>query len=125
MLRRPPKFPPFPSPTLFRPGRFRLKAAALAMPLRSVTPWDPGIKADNPPKLELGLEPGTVPASVLHCYENGPEMSIHWQDAAKTRLVIQAAKTLDVGRDRYNCTAYVGGRYYWYSHMWLLAPGPE
>ena len=103
---------------------FALKAAALPMPLKSVTPWDPAIKANNPPKLELGLDLGTVPASSLHCYENGPEMSIHWLDDAKTRLAIQATKALDVGRDRYNCTAYVDGRYFWYSHMWLLAPSP-
>ena len=104
---------------------FALKAAALPMPLKSVTPWDPAIKTDNPPKLELGLEPGTVPASALHCYENGPEMGIHWLDDTKTRLAIRATKTLDVGRDRYNCTAYVQGRYFWYSHMWLLAPSAE
>jgi len=104
---------------------FALKAAALPMPLKSVMPWDPAIKADNPPKLELALEPGSVPASALHCYENGPEMSVHWLDDAKTKLTIQAVKALDVGRDRYNCTAYVNGRYYWYSHMWLLAPSAE
>ncbi|HEY3859091.1 MAG TPA: polysaccharide deacetylase family protein [Gammaproteobacteria bacterium] len=104
---------------------FAIKAAALPMPLRAVTPWDPQVGSENPPKLELDLEPGALPASALHCYQNGPEMSIQWLDDAKTKLSLQAPKALDVGRDRYNCTAFVHGRYYWYSHMWLLAPSGE
>ncbi|HSN17373.1 MAG TPA: polysaccharide deacetylase family protein [Gammaproteobacteria bacterium] len=104
---------------------FAIKAAALPMPLKSVTPWDPQIKSENPPKLELELEPGAVGAAALHCYENGPEMQIQWQDQARTRFTIRASKPMQVGRDRYNCTAYVNGRYFWYSHMWLLAPGGE
>ncbi|HEX4300883.1 MAG TPA: polysaccharide deacetylase family protein [Gammaproteobacteria bacterium] len=104
---------------------FAIKAAALPMPLKSVTPWDPQIRAENPPKLGLELEPGAIPADVLHCYQNGPEMDIQWQDQAKTKLTIQATKAMQAGRDRYNCTAFVHGRYYWYSHMWLLAPSGE
>ena len=104
---------------------FAIKAASLPLPLKSVTPWDPQIRAENPPKLKLELEPDAVPAGALHCYENGPEMDLQWQDEAKTRLSIQASKPMQAGRDRYNCTAYVHGRYYWYSHMWLLAPGAE
>jgi biofilm PGA synthesis lipoprotein PgaB len=107
---------------------FAIKAAALPLPLKSVTPWDPQIRAENPPKLGLELEPGesaAFVASALHCYENGPEMDIQWQDQAKTKLTIQASKAMQAGRDRYNCTAFVHGRYFWYSHMWLLAPSGE
>ena len=104
---------------------FALKAAALPMPFKSVTPWDPQIRGENPPKLELELETGEVPGSAMHCYENGPELELQWQDEAKTKFTIQASKPIQAGRDRYNCTAYVNGRYRWYSHMWLLAPGPE
>ena len=103
---------------------FALKAAALPMPLKSVTPWDPQVTTENPPALELRLMPGVVPPDALRCYENGPPMPIHWQDEAKTTFIIQADKPMQVGRDRYNCTALVGGRYYWYSHMWLLSPSP-
>lgn len=106
-------------------ANFALKAAALPFPAKTVTPWDPAVKAENPPRLEVVLERGAVPATALHCYQNGPEMDIQWLDADKTRFSIAAAKALDVGRDRYNCTAYVQGRYYWYSHMWLLAPSGE
>jgi biofilm PGA synthesis lipoprotein PgaB len=104
---------------------FSLKAAALPMPLKSVTPWDPQIKAENPPALDLEFQPGALPANTLHCYENGPEMELKWQDDAKTRLTIKAGKPMQAGRERYNCTAYVKGRYFWYSHMWLLAPSAE
>jgi peptidoglycan/xylan/chitin deacetylase (PgdA/CDA1 family) len=104
---------------------FALRAAALPFPLKDVTPWDPAIKAENPPKLELDLTPGAVPASAVHCYQNGPAMDIAWLDADKTRFMLQAPKPMSAGRDRYNCTAYVGGRWLWYSHMWLLAPSGE
>jgi hypothetical protein len=104
---------------------FALKAASLPMPIKSVTPWDPQIKSENPPKLQLELESGALPAGALHCYENGPEMGIQWQDEAKTKFTIQASKPMQAGRDRYNCTAFVHGRYFWYSHMWLLAPSAE
>ncbi len=104
---------------------FALKAAALPFPAKSFSPWDPQIKGNNPPKLDVQLEAGALPAAALHCYQNGPEMTIDWQDGDKTHFSIQAEKRLDVGRDRYNCTAFVGGRYRWYSHMWLLAPSAE
>lgn len=104
---------------------FALKAASLPMPLKSVTPWDPQVRAENPPKLELELDTSVVPPGSLHCYENGPEMNIQWQDETKTKFTIQAAKAMEAGRDRYNCTAFIHGRYYWYSHMWLFAPSSE
>jgi hypothetical protein len=95
------------------------------MPFKSIAPWDPQIKVENPPKLDLELESGDVPGSAMHCYENGPELELKWQDQAKTRFTIQANQPMQAGRDRYNCTAYVHGRYRWYSHMWLLAPSGE
>lgn len=103
---------------------FALRAAALPMPFKSVAPWDPEIHAENPPRLEATLDTETVPAAALHCYENGPEMHVEWLDGGKTHFAIRASKPVGVGRDRYNCTAYVDGRYRWYSHMWLLAPTP-
>ena len=103
---------------------FALRAQALPLPLKSIAPWDPEIHRDNPPKLEATLDTGAVPAEALHCYENGPEMRLTWLDEGKTRFSVRAAKPMGEGRDRYNCTALVNGRYRWYSHMWLLAPSP-
>ena len=104
---------------------FALRAAALPFPIKTVTPWDPAIKVENPPKLELDLTPGVVAADAVHCYENGPEMAVQWLDADKTRFTLQAQRPMSEGRDRYNCTAFVRGRWLWYSHMWLLAPSGE
>jgi biofilm PGA synthesis lipoprotein PgaB len=101
---------------------FALRAAALPMPFQDVTPWDPLLKQNNPPLLNVSLIPGAVPVDALRCFLNGPPMDIHWLDSAKTRFSIRAESALPEGRDRYNCTALAEGRYYWYSHMWLQLP---
>ncbi len=104
---------------------FALKAASLPMPIDSLQPSNPLVTAvNNPPRLELSLIPGRIPSGALHCYLKGLPMPINWLNAARTRLSIQAQQPLDIGRTRYNCTALVKGRYYWYSHMWLLPPAP-
>ena len=101
---------------------FALRAAALPLPIKSLSPWDPQLGHENPPRLEIDLEPGAVPPESLHCFLNGPPMQITWLDADKTRFTLKADTAIPEGRGRYNCTALVKGRYYWYSHMWLLAP---
>ncbi|MGA9851764.1 MAG: polysaccharide deacetylase family protein [Gammaproteobacteria bacterium] len=103
---------------------FMLKARSLPLPITQLTPWNPLITSNNPPRLTVSLAPGMVPPAALHCYLNGPTMPINWLDAARTRFSLQADHALDVGRSRYNCTALVNSRYYWYSHMWLLPPTP-
>lgn len=103
---------------------FILDAESLPMPVESVSPWDPSITSNNPPRMLIALTPGRVPPAALHCYLNGPLMTITWLNASKTRFSLQADHVLGVGRSRYNCTALVHGRYYWYSHMWLRAPNP-
>ena len=105
-------------------GGFALRAAALPFPIQSLEPWDPELHGNNPPRLEMDLEPGSVPPGALHCFLNGPPMTITWLDAGKTRFALKADAPMDAGRARYNCTALVKGRYYWYSHMWLLPPAP-
>ena len=101
---------------------FALRAAALPLPIKSLNPWDPELHGNNPPRLELALEPGAVPPDALHCYLNGPAMHIDWLDAARSRFALKTDTAIPEGRGRYNCTALVNGRYYWYSHMWLQAP---
>ena len=101
---------------------FSLKAQSLPLPIKQLTPWNPLITSNNPPRLTVTLEPNIVPADALHCYLNGPPMPVHWLDTDKTQFSLQAEHVLEVGRSRYNCTAFVDGRYYWYSHMWLRPP---
>ena len=102
--------------------QFALRAAALPMPIRAVQPWDPEVTRDNPPRLQVTLVPGALPPAALHCYLDGPPLEITWLDAEQTRFVIRASSPLPVGHDRYDCTARVSGRYYWYSHMWVMPP---
>ena len=101
---------------------FMLKAASLPLPIQKLSPWDPLVKNNNPPQLTVTLAPGAVPADALHCYLNGPPLQINWLDTARTQFAIRTDAPMTVGRSRYNCTALVDGRYYWYSHMWLLPP---
>jgi poly-beta-1,6-N-acetyl-D-glucosamine N-deacetylase len=101
---------------------FILKAKSLPLPIKQLAPWNPRITNNNPPRLTITLISGVIPADSLHCYLNGPLMPINWLNTAKTQFSLQANNVLDVGRSRYNCTALVNGRYYWYSHMWLLPP---
>ncbi|MGB9428796.1 MAG: polysaccharide deacetylase family protein [Gammaproteobacteria bacterium] len=101
---------------------FILKARSLPMPITRLEPWNPLVTNNNPPRLVMTLEPGAIPPAALHCYLNGPPMTITWLDAARTRFSLQTDHALGVGRSRYNCTAQVSGRYYWYSHVWLLPP---
>ena len=103
-------------------GGFALRAAALPFPIKSLEPWDPELHGNNPPRLEMDLEPGSVPPQALHCFLNGPPMTVTWLDADKSKFALKADALMDAGRARYNCTALVKGRYYWYSHMWLLPP---
>lgn len=103
---------------------FTLRAMALPLPISSLEPWDPQLHGNNPPRLEVDLEPGAVPPEALHCFLNGPPMPITWLDSEKTKFALKADVPMDAGRARYNCTALVKGRYYWYSHMWLLPPSP-
>ena len=101
---------------------FALRAAALPLPIKSLTPWDPELRGNNPPRLEVDLQPAAVPAEALHCFLNGPPMRIEWLDADKARFALRSDTAIAEGRGRYNCTALVNGRYYWYSHMWLQPP---
>jgi peptidoglycan/xylan/chitin deacetylase (PgdA/CDA1 family) len=103
---------------------FALRAAALPLPITSSQPWDPELHGNNPPRLEVSLTPGAVPPDALHCYLNGPPMKIEWLDEPKSRFALKSDSPIPEGRGRYNCTAEVGGRYFWYSHMWLQAPRP-
>jgi peptidoglycan/xylan/chitin deacetylase (PgdA/CDA1 family) len=101
---------------------FRLKAASLAFPLASVTPWDPVLGQDNPPRLEIQLEDTKARLSQLNCYVSGQgKVNEQWLDKDHGRFAIEAPAPLPMGRSRYNCTApsVQQGRYYWYSHLWI------
>ncbi len=105
-------------------AQFRIKAAALPLPVIEVTPWDP--VTENPrPRMTLRLETSDARLDQLACYASGQgRLPVQWLDREALYLAVQALRPLPVGRSRYNCTAPSSqpGRFYWFSHLWILRP---
>ncbi|MBU1657837.1 polysaccharide deacetylase family protein [bacterium] len=99
------------------PEGFILKLNALALPLQSVSAFEPIIAETNPPKLRLKLE---KPMKNMGCYSSsGKALKMSW--ISKTEVEIEAYVPLKAPRDRYTCTAPAKeGRWYWYSHLWIV-----
>ncbi|KAB7628165.1 polysaccharide deacetylase family protein [Alkalilimnicola sp. S0819] len=102
------------------PDEFALKLASRPLPLRAVHPWNPLLgEAGEAPVLELRLD---APVSGLSCYYRGERLRL--QGAEGRRVRVMGPARLPPGRSRYNCTAPAGeGRWYWYSHPWLVPGG--
>ncbi len=96
---------------------FILKINTLPLPVESLSPTDPLVISDNPPKLKLKLKRAI---ENLQCYtSSGDRVSIKW--ISKTEVIIQAKIPLEAPRDRYTCTAPAKeGRWYWYSNLWII-----
>ena len=105
---------------------FRDKVRALPMPVESATPWSP-ITENPSPLLAITLK-GDLPSHAqLACYASGQgRIAVQWDESGR-RFTTQAGKPPTGGRTRYNCTAPSGtaGRYYWYSHPWIVGAGPR
>lgn len=104
---------------------FRTKIRSLALPLASVTPWEPVVTMNNPPRLHIGIHDSTARLDQLSCFVSGQgRVEVEWTDRTHRRFSVQATAPLPVGRSRYNCTAPSAqkGRYFWYSHLWIRQP---
>lgn len=111
------------------PAGFRAKAAALALPVRAVDPWDPVVTGPAPPRLRItvatGPADGDARLDALRCFDQGGKdivVEARGQDDAAAVFTVRAAHGLPPGRSRYNCTAPSASapeRYYWFSHLWL------
>lgn len=114
-------------------NQFKQKVASLAFPINKLDPWDPSLASDqsmlngpkivNPPIMEITLGKSDALLDQLTCYVSGQgRVGIKWKDKNKRIFSIQAKSPLPGGRSRYNCTAPSPqqGRYYWYSHLWIL-----
>ncbi|MCC6207047.1 MAG: polysaccharide deacetylase family protein [Gammaproteobacteria bacterium] len=111
------------------PAGFRGKAAALALPVRAVEPWDPVIAGAAPPLMRITVasrpEDGDARLDALRCFDQGGEdirVERIGQDGNDAVFAVRAARGLPPGRSRYNCTAPSASmpeRYYWFSHLWL------
>jgi len=103
---------------------FSRKAASLPLPVLGIDPDDPMVD-DNPPRLLLTLGEGAYIAGQLACYAGGQgRIRAEALKGEPRRFLVQAPQPFAAGRARYNCTAPArgGGRWYWYSHPWLIPP---
>lgn len=104
---------------------FRRKASSLPLPVARVSPWDPmAAEHRNPPTMTVELRSQSpLSAAQVTCYYRGQRLEPETVNGSATEFRVTAGRPLPAGRSRYNCTAPAGGgRYYWYSHPWLI-PG--
>lgn len=130
-IRALPRFPMSEKYGVF--SQFKQKVASLAFPISKLNPWDPSllptqsttsqITSTNPPVLEITLGKSDAALNQLSCYVSGQgRVEVKWLNKQERRFTVQAKAPLPGGRSRYNCTApsTQKGRYYWYSHLWIL-----
>lgn len=105
---------------------FGAKLQTLPFPIAAIhaqdapLPFDAGI-----PSLELVLHPESsgrrLQRGQLHC-NNSEDKRIGSNWLSETRFRVKAYRPLALGRTRYSCTLPAGGgRFYWYSHVWISA----
>ena len=74
------------------------------------------LHGSEPGNVEIVRESVVCDGKTLFAQEEG-SVHLHTTDGKNTR-------SFPFGRSRYNCTAPSSekGRFYWYSHMWILSP---
>ncbi len=100
---------------------FATKAASLPLPLAQVTPFDPVLRAPQPPSLRVSLARRLPRQGELRCYASHQgEIEVRWLDDGRS-FEARAPKPFGTRRGRYNCTvpSLSAGRYYWFSHLWI------
>lgn len=119
-----PRFPV--SGVYSEPGQFMVKLKSLPLPVVSARPAGPLLASgDPPPVLRLEIAPGDWVKGTLSCFVSGQgRADVKWVDRERGMVEAGAKGPLPVGRSRYNFTAASksGGRYYWYSHPWIVNP---
>lgn len=111
------------------PAGFQSKAAALALPVRTVEPWEPVVDGPAPPLMRITVSrtpaDGDAHLDALRCFDQGgKDITVErgGRDGGDAVFAVRAAGELPPGRSRYNCTAPSASapeRYYWFSHLWL------
>ncbi|MEN4053026.1 MULTISPECIES: polysaccharide deacetylase family protein [Sulfurimonas] len=98
--------------------QFKLKVDTLPLPLESVKNEDTLVdESNNPPSLTLRLK---KPLKALQCFTaDGKKIQMEW--LSDTEITVQATEPLLYPRNHYTCTAPAqDGRWYWYSHLWVI-----
>ncbi len=102
-------------------GAFRTKANARALPVVSMTPWEPHTR-DRRPVLKVELAPSDARLDELTCYVSGQgRVEITWVVPGRV-FTVRANADLPVGRHKYNITVpdQSRRRYYWFSRQWVV-----
>jgi len=83
-----------------------------------------GVIAENPPTLSFTV-PDTISVDRLSCFASG-QGRIDFEVSGGNRVTVEAPKSFNSRRFRYNCT-HPGsdGSYYWLSQQWLDLSRPE
>jgi peptidoglycan/xylan/chitin deacetylase (PgdA/CDA1 family) len=124
-LCNPKSLPRFPMAEAFADiADFEVKVASRPLPVTSVNPWDP-VTSVRRPGVEITLAGGRGGFERLACYVGGQgAVKVEWIEPGR-RFSVAPERDLAPGRNRVNCTAPVpsSGRFYWYSHPWLVKAG--
>lgn len=99
---------------------FRTKVASLPLPVAETTPWDP-VTAERQPRVEILLSREPQRWRELACFVSGQgRVEVDWLEAGR-RFSVGPRRDFGQGRQRVNCTAPgPSGRFYWFSHPWLI-----
>jgi peptidoglycan/xylan/chitin deacetylase (PgdA/CDA1 family) len=108
---------------------FILKVNTLPLPVIQESPEDPTLPQQiTKPELKVQLNPGDYQLNQLACFVSGQgRVPIEWIDKDNLIFQVVAPQPLPAGRSRYNFTAphKNGGRYFWFSHLWIRPGGRE
>ena len=98
----------------------RTKFMSQALPVKSVSPWDPATSESRPEITITLATPPDRPAE-LACFVSGQgKVDIRWLDSGN-QFVVGPDQPFAKGRHRVNCTApQNNGRYLWFSHQWIV-----
>ena len=100
---------------------FAIKVASRPLPVASVSPWDP-VTSSRHPRIEVTLAATDARLERLACFVGGQgAVAVEWLEERR-RFAVAPKNDLPLGRNRVNCTAPAasGGRFYWFSHPWVV-----
>lgn len=105
---------------------FRSKLFMKNLPIRIVSPEDPVIKDENPPKLSFYLNRENLDSNSLRCFVPGqPECLVRLVDEEAGLYEVEALLPIAGRRSKYTVTAsgVRGKPWYWFSQLWVLPRG--
>jgi len=99
-------------------GTFAIKVDSLAFNIRQIEPLSP-VTTEQSPEAVLDFD-GEYRLDALSCFHNDLPMDVVVEDALEQRYRLRSNTRSTGRRFHYNCTAPGrGGRYYWYSVLWV------